>query len=120
IRVLGTITTNATTNVAVKLYQGNDSNLSNDHVLINTAAVNANTQTTQFLITTNVQWDATSQTIHGMATPEINGTIVGPAATSLVSSIASSSSLQFVVSGVFGASNAANSIAINEFSVDAV
>lgn len=116
----GTITTNATTNVAVKLYQGTDSNTSNDHVLVNTAAVNANTQTTQFLIDATLQYDSVSQTIHGLATTEINGTVVGPAASTLVSSIVSASSLQFVVSGVFGVSNAGNSITVDEFRVDAV
>jgi len=120
VRIVGTITTNTTTNVAVKLYQGNDSNLSNDHVVVNTAAVNANTQTTQFLIQADLQYDATSQTIHGLATTEINGTVVAPAATSLVSSIASASSLQFVVSGVFGASNGGNTITVNEMAIDAV
>ncbi len=120
VRVSGTITTNATTNVAVKLYLGSDSNLSNDHVLVNTAAVNANTQTTQFLIDAVLQWDATSQTVHGLATTHINGTAAGPTGTTLVSSIASTSGLQFVPSAVFGASNAANAVSIRELAIDKI
>lgn len=121
VRVGGTITTNATTNVSVKLYQGNDSNLSNDHILVAPTAVNANTQTTQFLIKADLQYDATSQTIHGTATAVINGTIQSPNpfTSNVVASIASSSSLQFVASGVFGVSNAANSISITEMAIDA-
>lgn len=120
VRVGGTVTTNATTTVAVKLYQGTDSNLSNDHVIVNTTTANCNTQTSQFLLVADVQYDPTSQTIHGLFTTEINGEAHGPTATSTVSSVVSASSLQFVISGVFGTGNAGNSIFVNEFAIEAV
>jgi hypothetical protein len=118
VKIAGMVTTNVSTTVAVKLYLGSDTNLSNNKVLVAPTAINVNSNTSQFRIEDTVSWDSVSQVVNGDFVARIGGTTAGPTQATAATSVTAASQLQFVPSGVFGAANAANTLKIYEMSIE--
>jgi ribosomal protein S8E len=74
VRAWGTITTGASTNITMYLYQvpysiltaGTASTLANDNLVTTSAVVAVNTATTQFYLKARFAWDPTSATLNGV------------------------------------------------------
>lgn len=119
IRAQGTTTTNVSTTVAPKLYLGSDTNVSNDTAVFAPTAINVNSATSQWMISADLQWDSVSKKINGQALSRIGSTLGALAALTAVTAN-TASTLQFVLSGAFGAGNAANTLTVTEFSIEAI
>jgi hypothetical protein len=119
IRAQGVVTTNVASNVAVNLYLGSSTNVSNDTAVLTMTPINSNSQTTQFEIVGEFQWDSTSKKVNGNAQSRLRGTFASPAAVTAVTAN-NASTLQFVVSGVFGAGNVGNTLTLTEFACEQV
>lgn len=118
VKIAGVVTTAVSTTVAVKLYVGNDTNLSNNKVIVSPTAINVNSATSQFRIEDTVSWDSTSAVVNGDFIARIGGTTAGPTQATAATSVTAATQLQFVPSGVFGAGNAANKLTITEIAIE--
>lgn len=118
VKVAGVVTTNVSTTVDVKLYVGNDTNLSNNKVIVAPTAINVNSNSSQFRLEAMVSWDSISGFVNSDFIARIGGTTAGPTSGTVATGVTSASSLQFVPTGTFGASNAANVLKIYEMSIE--
>jgi hypothetical protein len=123
IRANGTVTTGTTTNLTIKLYQvplaimqaGTQGTLANDNSLGSSGAIAVNTTSQNFSLDATLIWDATSGRLNGSIKFQIGASFVAETNITAVTGLTLDTSMNFLLSAQFSASNAANVLQIQEF-----
>lgn len=126
VKAYGTVTTGATCNITIKLYQspasvvaaGTAGTLANDNLLNSSGTFAVNTTSSNWEMIAELQWDATSKKLTGTVKWTAGGTLVAEAEiTVLTTATASESELNFLLSQTFSAGNAANTFQVQYFEI---
>lgn len=126
LRAYGTVTTGATCNITIKLYQvsaavlaaATAATLANDTLLNSSGTFAVNTTSSNWEMEAQLQYDTTSKKLTGSIKWSAGGTFVAEAEISvLTSATASEGELNFLLSQTFSAGNAANTFQVQWFEI---
>jgi hypothetical protein len=124
VRARGTVTTagSYTNTLNLRFNSGPNTNLTtftNDTLLATSGAVTIATSTVDFELEAKVTWSAASGTINCWYQGNVGATLISQTVCSNIPvAAAANTNLQFILTDVFGTSNAGNSITVSEFSAD--
>lgn len=121
---VATVVTNAANSLQFKIYQGTNTAIGSDTSFMSlTAFAAVTTGNLQFDINVRCQWDSTSQSLAGIVSGSwfysvgSAKTIIASAATSVITTLATPSTLSFLPSVTFG-NAAGGTVSVSEWSVE--